>query len=322
MSVQPHRAPGLRPEGAPTRARRESSKRPEMMTASTGAPPRAQVWAAYAVLYLVWGSTYLAMKTAVTTLPPFSTAALRFVFSGLLLVVLGRVFHKAPINRHHLKAAVAQGLLLLVCGNAAVMWAMQTVPSGVGALIIAVTPLFFAIFSRDFRLATWVGLVLGTLGVFILVDPFSSQAATPPAGVLLLVFASAAWALGSLVPRVLPPHPSNATATGLQMLVGAIVQFGLATAMGEHIVLAQTTSTSWLALLYLAIFGSLLGFTCYGWLLKVEPASRVATYAYVNPVVAVVLGTAVGGEELSARVLLAAAVIVAAVVLILGSRRT
>ncbi|MDP2342523.1 MAG: EamA family transporter [Deltaproteobacteria bacterium] len=290
-------------------------------TTTASPPPRLQLWFAYAVLYLVWGSTYLAMKTAVQTLPPFSTAALRFVFSGVLLVVIGRLFDKTPIQRGHLLAALGQGVLLLVCGNAAVMWAMKTVPSGVGALILAITPLFMALLGGALRATTWVGLALGTLGIGILVDPFSDHAAVAPSGVLLLVFASAAWAVGSLLPKRLPPHPSNATATGLQMLVGATVQFGMAQAMGEEIVLATTTTASWLSLLYLAVMGSLLGFTCYGWLLKVEPPARVATYAYVNPVVAVLLGAAIGGEQITTRVVVAAAVIVVAVVLILRSKR-
>ena len=292
-------------------------------TATTTTPPsRLQLLLAYAVLYLVWGSTYLAMKWAVTTLPPFSTAALRFVFSGVLLVGWGLLAKKRePITREHLLAALGQGVLLLVCGNAAVMWAMKTVPSGVGALVIASTPLFMALLGRELRPATWLGLALGTLGIAILVDPFATDGAIAASGLLLLLFASAAWAVGSLLPRLVKPHPSNALATGLQMLVGASVQFVIAQALGEEIVLATTTTTSWLALLYLAVMGSLLGFTCYGWLLKVEPASRVATYAYVNPVVAVLLGAAVGNEAITGRVVVAAAVIVVAVVLILRARR-
>ncbi len=306
--------------------------------ALASAPPRGRVLAAYAVLYLVWGSTYLAMKMAVATLPPFTTASLRFVFSGLLLLGIGKLLDPTPLTRRHLLASMASGLLLLVCGNAAVMWAMKTVPSGVGALVIATTPLFMALFGRDFRAITWVGIVLGTIGIAVLVDPFllfssdvssvsgvsgqsgAAPRAIPLEGVLLLVFGSASWAAGSLLPRKLPPHPSNIVATGLQMLVGATVQFAIGQALGERVVLAETTTSSWLALLYLAVFGSLLGFTCYGWLLKVEPPSRVATYAYVNPIVAVILGAAIGGEELGPRVLLAAAVIVVSVVIILRSR--
>jgi len=282
---------------------------------------RPLVLAAYAVLYLVWGSTYLAMKVAVTTLPPFIAASLRFAFSGLLLLVMGRLLDKTPLTRRHVLGSAAQGLLLLVFGNAAVMFAMRTVPSGTGALVVATTPLFIALFGGDRRRATWTGIALGLLGVFVLVDPFASERAVPVAGVLLLVAASASWGLGAIVLKVLPVHPSNALAVGLQMVVGALVQTALAVLDGEHLDVAAVTSSSWAALVYLAVFGSLLGFSCYGWLLKVEPASRVATYAYVNPVVAVLLGAWLGHEPLTVRVVVAAAIIVLAVVITLSAGR-
>lgn len=277
---------------------------------------------AYAVLYVVWGSTYLAMKIAVTSLPPFVAASLRFAFSGLLLLVIGRAIDKTPVTRRHLLGSAVQGLLLLVLGNAAVMFAMRTVPSGIGALVVATTPLFIALFGRDFRRATWVGIALGLVGVGVLVDPFSTDHAAPVGGVLLLVAASASWGLGAIVLKVFPVHPSNATATGLQMVIGAIVQTLLAVVDGERLDLASVTPRSWAALVYLAVFGSLLGFSCYGWLLKIEPATRVATYAYVNPVVAVLLGAWIGHEPLTGRVVVAAAVIVGAVVIILSAGRS
>lgn len=278
---------------------------------------RWRVLLAYAVLYLVWGSTYLAMKIAVTSLPVFSAAALRFVFSGLLLLAWGRLTSTVPLSRAHLKTSVLQGCLLLVLGNASVMWAMKTVPSGVGALIIGATPLFMALFGGDRRRTTWIGIIVGVVGIAVLVDPLATTAPVPTSGALLLVAAAAAWAYGSLLPRTMPIHPSNAMSTGVQMLTGAIVQAGLALALGERIDLQTTTSASWWAVVYLAIFGSLLGFSAYGWLLRVEPASRVATYAFVNPVVAVVLGALIGHETLTGRVAVAAAIIVAAVVLII-----
>jgi drug/metabolite transporter (DMT)-like permease len=282
---------------------------------------RTLVLLAYAVLYVVWGSTYLAMKIAVTTLPPFVAASLRFAFSGLLLLFIGRLVEKTPITRRHVLGSAVQGLLLLVFGNAAVMFAMRTVPSGVGALVVATTPLFIALFGRDVRPVTWLGIALGLLGVGVLVDPFSTDRAAPVGGVLLLVAASASWGLGAILLKVFPVHPSNATAVGLQMVIGALVQTALAVVDGETFVFDAVTPEAWAALVYLAVFGSLLGFSCYGWLLKVEPATRVATYAYVNPVVAVLLGAWLGHEPLTGRVVLAAAVIVAAVVLILSAGR-
>ncbi len=280
---------------------------------------RWTVLLAYAVLYVVWGSTYLAMKIAVTTLPPFVAAFLRFVGAGFVLFVAGRLLDRTPITRRHVLASALQAVLLLVMGNAAVMFAMREVPSGVGSLLVATTPMFVALWSRNFHRGTWAGIALGLLGVGILVDPWSSERAAPLGGTLLLLAASASWGLGAVVLKLVPVHPSNATATGLQMLLGAAAQAILVGLTGEHLDLASVSSSSWWALLYLAIFGSLLGFTCYGWLLTFEPPTRVSTYAFVNPVVAMILGVAIGGEDLTLRTVVAMVVIVAAVVVLLRS---
>jgi drug/metabolite transporter (DMT)-like permease len=276
---------------------------------------------AYGVLYVVWGSTYLAMKIAVAHVPPFFGAATRFAFAGLLLFVVGRLLDRTPLTRRHVVGSALQALLLLVLGNALVMFAMRSVPSGVGALVVATTPLFIALFAGDRRRSTWTGLLLGLLGVAILVDPFATDRTTPLTGLLLLVGASASWGLGAIVLKRVPVHPSNATAVGLQMVIGALAQGSLSWLSGESVDVATVPATAWWALGYLTLFGSLLGFTCYGWLLKIEPPTRVATYAFVNPVVAVLLGAAVGGEPLAGRVVVAAVVIVAAVALILLGQR-
>jgi drug/metabolite transporter (DMT)-like permease len=276
---------------------------------------------AYGVLYVVWGSTYLAMRIAVAAVPPFFGAATRFAFAGLLLFVVGRALDRTPLTRRHVLGSAVQALLLLVLGNALVMFAMRDVPSGVGALVVATTPLFIALFSGNRQRSTWVGLLLGMVGVGVLVDPFATDRAAPLGGLLLLVGASASWGLGAVVLKVLPVHPSNATAVGLQMVIGALAQAALSTLSGEHVDVGSVPASAWWALLYLALFGSLLGFTCYGWLLKIEPATRVATYAFVNPVVAVILGALIGDEALSGRVVAATVVIVAAVALILAGQR-
>ncbi len=278
---------------------------------------RWRIVMAYAVLYLVWGSTYFAMKIAVTSLPAFLTAASRFFFSGAVLCAIGLWTSKQRPTWRHLQAGALQGLLLMVLGNASVMWAMKTMPSGVGALIVATTPLFMALFTNDHRRTTWIGLVVGVTGIAVLVEPWGQVAVVPWQGALVLVMAAAAWAAGSLVPRHLSVHPSNALATGLPMLVGAVVQAVIGVAVGERLEQATVTSEAVGAVVYLAIFGSLLGFSAYGWLLRVEPATRVSTYAFVNPVVAVVLGAVVGGEPISSRLVLAMALILAAVVLIM-----
>lgn len=278
---------------------------------------------AYVCLYLVWGSTYLAMKIAVVTVPPFFAASMRFALSGALLFAVGRLTSRVALTRAHVVTGMAQGFLLLVVGNASVMWAMKTVPSGVGALIIAVTPVFMALLSGDRRRGTWLGIAAGMVGIGILVDPISAATtrAIPLVGAVILVVAAFSWAAGSLLPRVRPIHPDNATSTGIQMLTGASVQLAISLAIDEAPSWAATSSSSAWAVLYLSICGSLVGFTCYGWLLKIEPPSRVSTYAYVNPVVAVLLGAGIGGEPLTPRVAVATAVIVGAVVLILRQQR-
>lgn len=302
---------------------------------------RARILIAYAVLYLVWGSTYLAMKFAVQTLPPFSTAALRFVFSGAFLVALAawqrrKDAQRAPLTRRHVVTAAVTGFFLLVGANAIVTVSMKTVPSGVGALILATTPLFMALLSKDFGKKTWAGIVLGLVGIAVLMNPLAGGAGgaggvdgvddvvdggrVPVRGVLLLTWAAFSWALGSLLPRMFPrhlqAHPASALHTGLQMLVGAVVLGAAAAATGEVVDVEHTSAASWGGVLYLAVFGSVVGFSSYGYLLKVEPPSRVASYAYVNPVVAVVVGAVVGGEAVGANVVVAGAFIVGAVVLL------
>lgn len=285
---------------------------------------------AYAVLYLVWGSTYLAMRMAVESLPPFSLAAARFFVAGCVL--LGWAFARGaarPRLRDWLQAA-AVAALLMIGGNASVLWAVQRVPSGVAALVVATTPLWLAILvAFETRKApaarTVVGILLGLGGVGVLVGPRASTggADLDPWGVLILVGASISWSFGSLLQRR-ETGVSPLTATGLQMVAGGGMLAVLALGSGEladFSTLTSATARSWTALAYLTVFGSLLGFTAYGWLMRHDEPARVATYAYVNPVVAVILGALIGGEPVTARVLVAAAVIIAGVVVIVSGRR-
>jgi drug/metabolite transporter (DMT)-like permease len=278
---------------------------------------------AYAALYVIWGSTYLAMKLAVATVPPFIAASSRFMISGLVLLAVGRAMGAGRITAAHVVTGALQGLFLMVLANGGVMWAMRTVPSGMGALLIAVTPVWMALLSGERQRPTWIGIAVSSVGIAILVDPFADVRAVPISGVVVLLASAFFWAVGSLLPRVRPAHPDTATSTGLQMSLGALMHLGLAVLSGEAItsVPSSASSTSLWALLYLAIFGSLVGFSAYTWLLKVEPAARVATYAYVNPVVAVVLGAAIGREVIDARTVVAAAVIVFGVVVIVQQGR-
>lgn len=281
---------------------------------------------AYAVLYLVWGSTYLAMRMAVETLPPFSLACMRFLVSGLALLGFALARGDArPGRRDWLHAAVV-GALLLIGGNALVIWAVQHVPSGVAALVVATTPLWLAILSgKRPSMRVVVGIVVGLVGIGVLVGPaaFAGTARIDPRGVAVLVVASLSWAAGSLVQRKASAG-SPLMGNGLQMVCGGLMLLALAVGTGElhdPSVFARASLQSWLAVVYLAVFGSLLGFTSYAWLMRHDDPARVATYAYVNPVVAVILGALIGGEALTLRVLVAAAIIVSAVVVIVTGKR-
>lgn len=281
---------------------------------------------AYAVLYLVWGSTYLAMRFAVETLPPFSLAGARFLLSGAILFAYARLWEREAMpTRSDWGRAFVVGALLMIGGNASVMWAVQHVPSGVAALLVATTPIWLALFQRTRpTLRAIAGMTLGLVGVVVLVGPaaFAGSNRIDPLGVLVLVIASISWAAGSLVQRA-GTSTSPLMGTGAQMIAGGAMLTVLAAFSGElsHLDLAAASAKSWASLAYLTVFGSLLGFTSFAWLMRNDEPARVATYSYVNPVIAVLLGALLAGEEISGRVLVAAAVIVAGVVAIVSDKR-
>ncbi len=312
-------------------------------------PPRAALLAAYAALYVIWGSTYLAIRYGIATLPPFGMAGVRFVLAGALLYGWARLRGAPrPTGRQWGGAAVVGALLLLV-GNGGVTWAERSVPSGVAALLIASEPLWIVLLgwwrpgaaARGPRPGGWtaLGLALGLVGVGALVVPGAADAlrqgaaagAAPgghaPArvdlvGAAVVLLGALSWAAGSLWSASAAGKsrlPASAPlATGMQMLVGGALLLGASVAAGEPAAFrpGAVSAASLVALAYLAVFGSIVAFSAYVWLLGVEPPARVATYAFVNPVVAVLLGWAVAGEALTGRVLAAAAVIVAGVVLL------
>jgi drug/metabolite transporter (DMT)-like permease len=277
--------------------------------------------AAYAVLYLVWGSTYLAMRFAVETLPPFLLAGARFTVAGAILYAIGSWRNERSLARRQWLRALVVGFFLCVGGNGLVLWAVQHVPSGTAALVIATTPLWLALLSRArFSLRLAVGIALGLCGVAILVGPamLAGSARVDPIGVGVLCVAAVLWAIGSMIQRG-GDVSSAIVATGAQMLCGGGMLLVFGTLAGElGAVTLETVSTkSALALLYLTVFGSFIGFTSYAWLMRRDEPARVGTYAYVNPIVAVVLGALLGGEAITLRVLIAASVIVIGVVAIL-----
>ena len=283
---------------------------------------------ALAIVYLVWGSTYLGIAVAIETLPPLLMAAVRFLTAGAILYfVASRAGERAADRpgRREWAAAVVTGVPLFLGGNGGVVWAQQTVPSGIAALLIATVPLWIVLLDRlvyRTRLSAQglVGLVLGFGGLVLLVDPGGSEG-IDPVGAATLAAAALAWALGSLLSRSasLPARPLVAAA--MQMLAGGSALGLVAVATGElsEIRLEEFSGRSVLAFAYLIVFGSILAFSAYAWLLRVARTSLVATYAYVNPVVAVALGWAVLGEAIARRTLLAGAIIVAAVALIVSA---
>ncbi len=292
---------------------------------------RARMIAAFAALYFIWGSTYLGIRFAIETIPPFLMAGSRLVLAGvpLFLWALARG-HAWPRASQWLEAAVVGGLLF-VGGHGAVSWSEQWVPTGAAALIIGTLPLWMAILDalRDggapIDRRTGGGLLIGFLGVGLLIGPedvIGGPRPDPVASAVLLLGAFS-WAVGSVLSRKLKRLPETGLATSMQLLTGGGLLWILGIATGEpgRFEPAAVSARSALALLYLAFVGSLIGFSAFSWLLRVTTPARVSTYAYVNPVVAVLIGWGLGGEALTPRILSGGLLIVSAVVLILARRR-
>jgi drug/metabolite transporter (DMT)-like permease len=294
--------------------------------------PRAAVWLAILILYVVWGSTYLGIRVAVESIPPFVMASVRFLIAGV--VMLGAV---AIVRRHafilptaaQLRDCFIVGALLMGGGMGAVAWGEQTVPSGIAALLIAMMPVWVAVFGRVFLherlpLAATLGIVVGMAGVAILVGPsLAFDGTLDPAGVVALMISPICWAGGSVFAahKARLPHDPFVT-TGFQMLSGGAVLAGLAILSGElaRFDPAAVTQESLVAFAYLTLVGSLVAFTAYAWVLRHAPLPLIATYAFVNPVVAVALGAIVLQESVTPLQIVAGAVIVVGVALIILSR--
>ncbi|MFL5504257.1 MAG: EamA family transporter [Gemmatimonadaceae bacterium] len=293
---------------------------------------RAHIIAAFASIYLVWGSTYLAIRYAVETIPPFLMGGLRFVISGALLYAWARYRGAQRPSRLHWRNAIIAGGFLLLGGNGAVVWAEQFVPSGLTALLVSILPFWLVIIEwvrpprRRPSGAVLIGLVLGFLGIIVLVGlgELGGRGDIRPLGALVLILGSLSWAIGSFWSRDAQLPESGLLTTGMEMLGGGVLLLIVGVATGElsDFDIQRVSADSIVGLVYLITFGSLLGFTSYIWLLdKVSPA-RLGTYAYVNPIVAVLLGWAVAGERLSARTVVAAVIVICAVALITTARST
>ena len=280
---------------------------------------------AFATVYIVWGSTYLAIRVAVETMPPFLMAGARFLVAGAMMFTWLRLKGVARPNKNQWLQAGVAGLLMLLGGNGLVVWAEQTVSSSLAALLVALTPVWFALLEwarpagKRPATYTWIGIVVGFIGVVLLVTGHNSSsvnASQNPWGVAALVLAGLCWAAGSLWSRYNAKPESPWMTSALQMICGgaALLLLSLFHDEPAHFHFAQVSTRSWLSLLYLIVFGSWIAFSAYVWLLKVSTTARVATYAYVNPMIAVLLGHLILGEALGLRALWAAAIILAGVI--------
>ena len=287
-------------------------------------PPRAKLLLAFAAIYVLWGSSYLAIRVAIDSLPPFLMAGSRFLVAGAILYAFGaRTDAARPTRRHWRNAAIAS-VPLFVIGNGGVTWAELTVPSGAAALVIATLPAWLLLLDWGYggrkgpRAAELVGIGLGTAGVAVL----SSPGGVNPVGVGVLLVAAVAWAVGSLFNRYADLPASPVRVAGMQMLVGGAVMVAVGFVIGEvgRLAPAAVTGPSVLAWLYLVAV-AVVALPAYNWLLTATSPALVGTYAFVNPVVAVLLGWAALGEALTGRTAVAAGLVVLGVMILVWPRR-
>jgi drug/metabolite transporter (DMT)-like permease len=296
---------------------------------SMQATPRPQRWKillAFATIYLVWGSTFLAIRVGVHEVPPFLFAGMRFFTAGIILYLWMRAQGTASPTPREWAAATLLSVLIFVMDYGLLFWAEQRVPSGIAAVMMATIPVFTALAEilllrtqkLTFRLA--FALLVGLGGVAVLVSRSASFGEGPinTSGAIALVVAAISWSLAAVLIRKLPLPASKVMSSGAQMLVGGLLLTLTAALLGEfkgfHI---QAISTrAWFALAYLVAAGSIVGFTAYVWLIHHESPTKVGTYAYVNPAVAVILGYFLGGEVLGARTLLGTLLVLVSVVVI------
>ncbi len=284
-----------------------------------------RVLIAFLAVYVIWGSTYLAIWYAVETIPPFLMAGSRFLCAGVILYVWLRLRGSPRPTMSQWASASVIGFFLLLVGNGGVSWAEKSVPSGITALIIAIVPLWFISFEwfQDSIKPTWeviLGLVLGLIGVIVLIDPTriaqSGQVDLLGAGVLIV--ATIAWAFGSMYSRKAAQPSRPLLGTAMQMIAGGGLLLLFSAIAGEWSILEveSISITSLLSVSYLIIFGSLIAFSAYIWLLRASTPARVSTYAYVNPVIAVFLGWLIADEPMNLRIILSAIIIVTGVAII------
>ena len=286
--------------------------------------------AAFAAVYVIWGSTYLAIKYAIETMPSFLMAGTRFLVAGGILFAWARFssnYEKPKLV--HWRTSFIVGALLLGIGNGGVVVAEHYISSGLAALLVATMPFWMVLLGWVFmgsgrpNYKVALGLLIGFVGVVLLITGRSGEVAAGDGngklfGVVCILIATLGWSIGSLYGAKAPTAKSFVQAAGMQMLAGGSLLVVLGTIIGEWTTLdlAAISANSWIALIYLIFFGAIVGFTSYSWLLKNASPAAVSTYAYVNPAIAVFLGWAIAGESLTGQMLVGAAIIVASVALI------
>ena len=325
---------------------------------SSQRPPLIGIIAAFAVVYLVWGSTYLAIRFAVETIPPFLMAGFRFVVAGGIIYMWLCFRGEAKVTLRQIMACAASGLLMLVGGNGLVCWAEQFVPSGITALILGTTPLWIVIVGwvgfgdRAPGVKVWIGLLLGIVGVFLLLQPESLPMDTLEASVGQAVSSSSAstaidsgsnffgipikglgvvvilcvcffWSLGSFLSKSPAMPKSTLLSVSMQMLIAGTVMLLFSFAIGEPMRMdwSAISARSLWALAYLIVFGAIIAYSCYGWLFRNVSSAAVSTYAYVNPVVAVILGFWLAGEKFTQMTIVGAGLILLGVLLVSGRKK-
>jgi drug/metabolite transporter (DMT)-like permease len=285
---------------------------------------------AFAIIYFVWGSTYLAIRVGVREVPPFLLAAMRFLVAGFVLYgwMIARG-ERSPSGRQWMSAS-SLAILIFVLDYGLVFWAEQRVPSGIAAVMMATIPAFMAvseiIFLRTQRLTVRLGtaLLIGIGGVAVLVSRSLNLSGAPidPVGAVALIVASMSWSVASAVARKLPLPPSKVMSSGAQMLAGGVFLALAAAALGEfrNFHPSSVSRGAWFSLFYMIVAGSIIGFTAYVWLIHHESPTKVGTYAYVNPVVAVLVGYFLGGEALGFRTILGTLFVLISVLVITTTR--
>ncbi|KAA9333246.1 EamA family transporter [Hymenobacter busanensis] len=306
-----------------------------MTSVSVPRPPALLVGGALLSIYLIWGSTYLASKTALTACPPMLLSGMRFLLAGAVQYGVVRLSGAAAPSRQDWQRAALAGFCLLLCGNGGTTFSQQYIPSGLAALLVASVPMFLALLSWVSGLTprptvpVTVGLLLGAVGMYLLASTrISGDVLIPghvPLGIAAVLIASFMWSIGSLLSKQKPVGGSPFLGVGMQMLCGGAFLLLGALVRGEaaSFQLANVTLKAGLAFGYLIVFGSWIAFSAYIWLLRMVEPALAGTYAFVNPVVAVLLGWAFAGEELNPQMASGATLIVLAVMLVvLGGRRS